>query len=240
MYTIRKISNHLKPLTFQSLNNGFWHYNFNIVSNTRQEVKNEDKVIDTTEYVYSYVRIEGTPTVEKCYNQVLSAYKNENGTSLYDILTTKEDKESRELADKIYESIQVDFGLKEPLSDLEKAKKDILQKIEDYDVSKEVNSFYLNGLQVWLDKDTRVGLMNSLTIEKNAGKEESTLWFNNICITINCDAAIQMLSALELYALSCYNATAQHKVAVQNLTTLDEVMNYDFTTGYPEKLNFTI
>lgn len=115
-----------------------------------------------------------------------------------------------------------------------------MNEIDAYDASDEVNSFFLNGIKVWLNKDTRVGLMNSLTIEKNSGKEESTLWFNNICITINCDAAIQMLSALELYALSCYNVTAQHRVAVQNLTTLEEAMDYDYTAGYPEKLSFTI
>ena len=110
----------------------------------------------------------------------------------------------------------------------------------DDDTSDEINSFFLNGIKVWLNKDTRVGLMNSLTIEKNSGKEESTLWFNNICITINCDAAIQMLSALELYALACYNVTAEHKVAVENLTSLEEVKSYDYTTGYPEKLSFTV
>ena len=115
-----------------------------------------------------------------------------------------------------------------------------MNEIDAYDTSDEVNSFFLNGIKVWLNKDTRVGLMNSLTIEKNSGKEESTLWFNNICITINCDAAIQMLSALELYALSCYNVTAQHKLSVQNLTTLDAAMTYDYTTGYPDKLSFTI
>ena len=126
------------------------------------------------------------------------------------------------------------------MTPLEKIKKNLIKKVDEFDSSDEVNSFFLNGIKVWLDKDTRVGLMNSLTIEKNSGKEKSTLWFNNICITINCDAAIQMLSSLELYALSCYNVTAEHKVAIQNLTTLDEAMNYDFTTRYPEKLNFTI
>lgn len=93
---------------------------------------------------------------------------------------------------------------------------------------------------MWLDKDTRVGLMNSLTIERNAGKEESTLWFNSICVTINCDAAIQMLSSLELYALSCYNITAEHKVTVESLDTVEEVLEYDYTAEYPNKLSFTI
>lgn len=240
MYTIRKTSNHSKPLIFQHLGNNLWHYNFNIMLDTKQYLKNEDKYIDITEYVYSYVKIQGRPTVDKCYNQILKEYKNEDNTSLYDILITKGDKESKELADKIYESIQVDFGLKEPLSDLEKAKKDILQKIEDYDISKEVNSFYLNDLQVWLDKDTRVGLMNSLNIEKEFGKEVSTLWFGNIKLDINIDAAIQMLSALELYALQCYNKTAEHKVNIQNMTSVEDINNYDYTGGYPDKLTFNI
>jgi hypothetical protein len=56
--------------------------------------------------------------------------------------------------------------------------------------------------------------MNSLSIEKSSGKETSTLWFGNIKLTINTDAAIQMLSALELYALECYNKTAEHKLNI--------------------------
>ena len=112
--------------------------------------------------------------------------------------------------------------------------------IEIHDTSKEVNSFFLNGMQVWLDKSTRVGLMNSLTIEKNTGKTESTLWFNNIQIKINCDLAIQMLSLLELYALECYNVTAEHKVNVEQLGSIEEIDNYDYTIGYPEKLTFNI
>lgn len=78
--------------------------------------------------------------------------------------------------------------------------------------------------------------MNSISIEKAVGKEQSVLWFNSICVTINCDSAIQMLSALELYALDCYNKTAEHKVNVQNLSSIEEVHNYDYTQGYPSKL----
>ena len=49
-----------------------------------------------------------------------------------------------------------------------------------------------------------------------------------------------MLSALELYALNCYNVTAKHKVAVENLNNLEEALGYNYTVGYPEKLSFTI
>lgn len=84
--------------------------------------------------------------------------------------------------------------------------------------------------------------MNSTSIEKAAGNGTTTLWFAiggvETEITLPCDTAIQMLSALEMYALACYNRTAQHKAAVAKLTTVGEVEAYDFTTGYPEKLTF--
>lgn len=119
-----------------------------------------------------------------------------------------------------------------------------LQAIADYDTSPAVNSFTLNGADVWLDKATRVGLMNSTTIEKAAGNETTTLWFAiggvETEIVVACDAAIQMLSALEMYALDCYNRTAQHKAAVAKLTAKEDVEAYDHTAGYPEKLSFTI
>lgn len=131
-----------------------------------------------------------------------------------------------------------------PDKELQQAIEEKLRQIADYDTSPAVNSFTLNGADVWLDKATRVGLMNSTTIEKAAGNETTTLWFAiggvETEIVVACDAAIQMLSALEMYALECYNRTAQHKAAVAKLTTKAEVEAYDFTTGYPEKLSFTI
>lgn len=122
---------------------------------------------------------------------------------------------------------------------LEDVKRDKINEITQYDVSPNVNSFKLNGMDVWLDKDTRVGLMNSTQIEKAAGHETTTLWLGTISLTIECDIAIQLLSALELYALACYNKTAEHKATVENLETIQEVKDYDYTQGYPEKLNLS-
>jgi hypothetical protein len=48
-----------------------------------------------------------------------------------------------------------------------------------------------------------------------------------------------MLSQLELYALSCFNKTAEHKAMVQSLESVEEVESYDYKTGYPEKLNLS-
>ena len=120
---------------------------------------------------------------------------------------------------------------------LDEVKAEVLAKIDAYDTSSSVNSFNLNGLPVWLDKDTRVGLMNSTQIEKAAGHETTTLWLGPVSLVINCDLAIQMLSALELYALECYNKTAEHKANVGKLMSIEEVEAYDYTAGYPEKLD---
>jgi hypothetical protein len=49
-----------------------------------------------------------------------------------------------------------------------------------------------------------------------------------------------MLSALEVYAIDCYNKTTDHIFNVNNLTTIEEIENYDYRLGYPEKLIFEL
>lgn len=120
------------------------------------------------------------------------------------------------------------------------AQKMVLEQIDKYDTSPSVNGFMLNGLRVWLNKDTRVGLMNSTSIAKAMGKTTTTLWFGGMQIEVNCDKAIQLLSALEMYALECFNVTAAHKKAVAELNTVEEVLGYDYTKGYPEQLKMEV
>ena len=238
MFTATKIESTIRPEVFESLNNGIWYYNYDITQRTvkvRNMGSEEEK--DETRYSYVQVRISGKPTLSKCVEAILKQYVNEEKSTLYDIMLLQG---TNDQIDDIYYNIQVDFGIESPISKLDQAKKEVIRKIDEYDTSVNVNSFKINGVDVWLSKDTRVGLMNSISIEKAAGKEQSVLWFNSICVTVNCDSAIQMLSALELYALDCYNKTAEHKANVQNLSSIEEVHNYDYTQGYPSKLEFTI
>ena len=123
---------------------------------------------------------------------------------------------------------------------LARAKREILKHIEAYDTSSAVNGFVLNGAEVWLDKATRVGLMNSTTIAKAMGQATTTLWLGDTKLEVGCDMAIQLLSALEMYALECFNVTAAHKKAVAELTDIGEVLSYDYTKGYPEKLMMNV
>lgn len=125
----------------------------------------------------------------------------------------------------------------EPLGYMKKA---MLAYIEKYDASSSVNSFLLNGMEVWLDKATRVGLMNSTTIAKAMGQQKTTLWLGSYQLEVDCDKAIQLLSALEMYALECFNVTAAHKKAVSELDNIEGVLTYDYKSGYPDKLKMEV
>ena len=123
---------------------------------------------------------------------------------------------------------------------LEQAKADKIAEIASYDTSSSVNGFVLNGLLVWLDKATRVGLMNSTTIAKASGKQTTTLWLGGLKLVVDCNKAIQLLSALEMYALECFNVTASNKQAVSELTTIEEVEAYDYKAVYPKMLEMSV
>lgn len=134
----------------------------------------------------------------------------------------------------------VEFSAKMDALKLKQAKADKIAEIAAYDTSDKVNGFMLNGLLVWLDKATRVGLMNSTTIAKAAGQETTTLWLGGIKLVVDCDKAIQLLSALEMYALECFNVTASHKAAVSELKSIEKVETYDYKSGYPKMLEMSV
>ena len=147
--------------------------------------------------------------------------------------------EERETEQYAYDVCWID-GVSSDADVLQRAKEAVLAAIEAYDTSSSVNGFILNGERVWLDKATRVGLMNSTQIVKAMGQKTTTLWFGGMQIEVNCDKAIQLLSALEMYALECFNVTAAHKKAVAELNTVEDVLGYDYTKGYPEQLKMEV
>lgn len=108
-----------------------------------------------------------------------------------------------------------------------------LNDIKNYDLSDNVNAIVIDGIRTWLDKATRVGLANSLSVELAAGKTETTLYLNDTAITCTISKAQEILQAIELYALECYRTTEQHKQAVKALATPAELEDYDITAGYP-------
>lgn len=121
---------------------------------------------------------------------------------------------------------------------LEKHKRNKIREIEVYDVSENVNGFFFNDVLLWLDKGTRSGLVNTLNSAIIVGREQINIWFSGMYVTLHVEEARQLLAMLEIYATDCYNVTAQHKVDVNDLETIEEVDAYDITLGYPERLHF--
>lgn len=121
---------------------------------------------------------------------------------------------------------------------LNRTKREKINEINHYDSSDEVNIFYIQGLPVWLDKATRAGLKLRFEAELAMKEENTTLWYGNQSFTLQLNMAIQMLYAIEVYASKCYDNTQKHLANVEKLETLEEIIEYDYHTGYPEKLNF--
>ena len=72
MFTATKIESTIKPAKFESLNNGIWYYNYDIVEKTvMTRDMNDDEEKEETRYEYVQVRISGKPTLSKCYEAIL-------------------------------------------------------------------------------------------------------------------------------------------------------------------------
>lgn len=110
------------------------------------------------------------------------------------------------------------------------------QQIANYDSSDNVNSFIIGGQKYWLDKATRVGLQQLV----NSSDDEVSLVLQDHVLTIPKDIASGFLAQLEVYAGKCYLQTAKHQLAIKGLQTVEELINYDYTKGYPEKLTFNV
>lgn len=104
--------------------------------------------------------------------------------------------------------------------------------IKAYDKSSNINSFTYNGEEYWLDKATRVGLQNLA----NCSTDNMSLVLGSEIIELPVDKVKEFLAQLEVYAGKCYVNTTQHLLAIKELKTVEDVIKYDYTSGYPDKI----
>lgn len=62
--------------------------------------------------------------------------------------------------------------------------------------------------------------------------------FNGAEFTFPISVWRQMLNALEVYAAEALNTTERHKAAIERMDNIQDVIDYDYTQGYPTKLEF--
>lgn len=120
------------------------------------------------------------------------------------------------------------------------AKREVLSAISTYDASDCVNTLVVNGQRGWLDKATRVGLMNGVGVAKACGLERMSLWIDGREYVMDVARLEELLVKVEVYAMECYNVTAGHRRAVDGLTTLEAVLGYDFKAGYPKMVSVVV
>lgn len=134
----------------------------------------------------------------------------------------------------------VEWTEPEPTSEelLEQARQNKLAELEAYDNSEEVNSFTVGGKQMWLDAQTRQQLRISLDAMQAVGRESVTKWFEGVEYTFPIQTWYQMLAAVEVYAADALNVTERHRAAIEGLSSITDINNYNYSQGYPVKLAF--
>lgn len=128
--------------------------------------------------------------------------------------------------------------LRDPVISLEDAKAVALAGLYAYDSSDEVNTCSVNGVNLWLDKSSRV--LFRMQAQDSADDAEFTLYgFDGSSVTLTCVQLKTLLSTLESYAMATYGVTRHHETVIKALKDVAAVQSYDFTNGYPEPLVMT-
>lgn len=110
-----------------------------------------------------------------------------------------------------------------------------MKKILKYQIMKQdskVNVFSFRGKDYWWDKNTRIGL-NRLA---NSGKNSYEIVFGTDIVEISKDDLQKLLNQLEIYANKCFVNTHKHLNAIETLNTPLELIEYNYTIGYPDKV----
>lgn len=131
---------------------------------------------------------------------------------------------------------------------LEEAKELLLAEIDAYDNSSSVNGFILNGMLIPWSKDDpdspnvekRMGLRQNIADKVALGEKNIAIWLKGMSFTMPCAQAEVLMRSIENYAYECFNVTASHKQAVSELTTIEEVIAYDYRTSYPKMLEMSV
>lgn len=128
---------------------------------------------------------------------------------------------------------------------IEEAKAEKIEEINDYDASSIVNGFdIIRDNEVvatsWLTPAERSNYRSSIDAAELVGLTELSLYVGELPITLSVQDAKLMLAQIQLYADQCFIITKQHIAAVEALDSMEAVNSYNVTTGYPERLRFTI
>ena len=130
---------------------------------------------------------------------------------------------------------------------LQRVKDRKLRELYEYDESEEVNDCIIvyqgEEIHYRARKDERNDLKNAVRDCIAMGRDTYRLDLRDkgISITLPCELLLQMMAALEVYAIDCFNKTTDHRFAIEACKTEGEVDAYEFRgVGYPAKCRFEV
>ena len=166
------------------------------------------------------------------YNEGQSITHNENGTLTSGVPSVEQ---------------LTEWGFQEwveptptPAQLLEKAKQEKLAELDSYDSSEAVNSFTLGNQTMWLTREERTQIDESINAYKSKGETYMTKYFGGLAYTFPLALWEAMLNELIVYASEALNVTEAHKAAINALEDIEDVEEYDFTVDYPNKPVFPV
>lgn len=111
----------------------------------------------------------------------------------------------------------------------------LVKKIQLYRKSSKVHSFLYKDKEHWLDKENRASLWNLCT--STSGDVEIVI--GDELVVINALKLKAFLLKLEVYSYKCFVNEFKHLKKVKELMKLEDIISYDYTTGYPDKISLS-
>lgn len=241
-----------KPLQIEAMGNGKYFYRWDIeevglpesmVGFSQSEDVNEPSQEDIDSVIVrEAVAIEELEIIEevtepqkpsmwKCQEVVFEPPMTTDNIAMLVADEVKVEKGSEE-----YQALYREVGLVVIPLDMEAAKKELEEKIWDYD--KQTEEFFIGGVSVWLNREERQTILRRCDAEEAKGLDRVVLRKNGMKFELPIATCRAIVLDVEFYASRCWDNREDLLVAKDELTTAEEILSFDVSSGYPEKLSF--
>lgn len=114
----------------------------------------------------------------------------------------------------------------------------LLAEIRRYDKSEAVEDFTIQSVHLWLNSDMRAKVRENLETAQQKGEGDVILRYGGLAFPMSVQMGWQLYYAVLDYARATWDVTEIHLATAAKLTTVEEILAYDYTEGYPAKLVF--
>lgn len=123
---------------------------------------------------------------------------------------------------------------------LNRSKNSKKYEVQMYHDSNDVKGFSINGEDYSVDTETLNKMTFRVMAESAMKINKTTLWFDGKAYNFKTKDAMELLYQLQIYFGDCFDVTNEHKNNIDSLSNSDDVDQYDYRAGYPEKVAILI